>query len=62
MIKSGRPSRSVSLPLRRGLMLTLYHHPFCPHSRFVRLALGEMGDRTASGRGKGVGTGAGSSS
>jgi len=24
-------------------MLTLYHHPFCPHSRFVRLALGEHG-------------------
>ncbi|MGA9847618.1 MAG: glutathione S-transferase N-terminal domain-containing protein, partial [Roseiarcus sp.] len=24
-------------------MVTLYHHPFCPHSRFVRLILGEMG-------------------
>lgn len=24
-------------------MITLYHHPFCPHSRFVRLVLGEMG-------------------
>lgn len=23
-------------------MLTLIHHPFCPHSRFVRLALDEM--------------------
>jgi glutathione S-transferase len=23
-------------------MLTLYHHPFCPHSRFVRLALDEL--------------------
>src|SRR5262249_52673193 len=22
-------------------MPTLFHHPFCPHSRFVRLALGE---------------------
>ena len=22
-------------------MVKLYHHPFCPHSRFVRLALGE---------------------
>ena len=22
-------------------MLTLFHHPFCPHSRFVRLALAE---------------------
>jgi glutathione S-transferase len=24
-------------------MLTLFHHPFCPHSRFVRLALSELG-------------------
>ncbi len=24
-------------------MITLYHHPFCPHSRFIRLILGEMG-------------------
>src|SRR5712675_930114 len=24
-------------------MFTLFHHPFCPHSRFVRLALGEHG-------------------
>jgi glutathione S-transferase len=24
-------------------MATLFHHPFCPHSRFVRLALGEYG-------------------
>src|SRR5260370_37578150 len=24
-------------------MITLYHHPFCPHSRLVRLALGEFG-------------------
>jgi glutathione S-transferase len=24
-------------------MLTLFHQPFCPHSRFVRLALGEHG-------------------
>ena len=24
-------------------MLTLFHHNFCPHSRFVRLALGEHG-------------------
>jgi glutathione S-transferase len=24
-------------------MFTLYHHPFCPHSRFVRLILAEMG-------------------
>src|SRR6202044_3346496 len=24
-------------------MLTLFHHPICPHSRFVRLALEEYG-------------------
>jgi len=23
-------------------MITLFHHPFCPHSRFARLALGEF--------------------
>jgi glutathione S-transferase len=22
-------------------MLTIFHHPFCPHSRYIRLALGE---------------------
>src|SRR5712671_7174639 len=24
-------------------MLTLFHHPLCPHSRFVRVAAGEYG-------------------
>ena len=24
-------------------MVTLHHHAFCPHSRFIRLTLGEMG-------------------
>ena len=24
-------------------MATLHHHPFCPHSRFIRLVAGEMG-------------------
>jgi glutathione S-transferase len=24
-------------------MLILFHHPFCPHSRFIRIALGEYG-------------------
>jgi glutathione S-transferase len=24
-------------------MVTLFHHPFCPHSRFVRIVLGEYG-------------------
>src|SRR6202043_3516725 len=27
----------------KGYMFTLFHHPFCPHSRFVRLAIGEYG-------------------
>ena len=27
----------------KGLMFTLFHHPFCPHSRFIRLAIGELG-------------------
>jgi glutathione S-transferase len=36
-----RPRYPVQLSL--GLMITLYHHPFCPHSRFIRLVLGEMG-------------------
>src|SRR5258705_6715203 len=27
-------------------MSTLFHHPFCPHSRFVRLALNEYGVAT----------------
>ncbi|MBR1123461.1 glutathione S-transferase family protein [Bradyrhizobium lablabi] len=24
-------------------MFTLFHHPFCPHSRFIRLVIGEYG-------------------
>ncbi len=24
-------------------MATLYHYPLCPHSRFIRLVLGEFG-------------------
>src|SRR3979411_648268 len=27
----------------KGFMFTLFHHPFCPHSRFIRLTLGEHG-------------------
>src|SRR5437773_10550859 len=27
-----------------GPMVTLFHHPFCPHSRFTRLVLGEYGE------------------
>src|SRR5262245_32050047 len=30
-------------PHLQVLMLTLFHHPFCPHSRFVRLAVAEHG-------------------
>jgi glutathione S-transferase len=26
-----------------GRAVTLFHHPFCPHSRFVRMVLGEYG-------------------
>jgi glutathione S-transferase len=26
-------------------MLTLFHHPFCPHSRFVRVVLNEYGEQ-----------------
>ena len=36
----------VPMPDARWLipgMLTLFHHPFCPHSRFVRLVLEELG-------------------
>ncbi len=29
--------------LQREAMATLFHHPLCPHSRFVRLVLGEFG-------------------
>jgi len=32
-----------SADVTRNLMLTLFHHPFCPHSRFVRIAAGEYG-------------------
>ena len=46
------PSAIAASPRR---MLTLFHHPFCPHSRFVRLALGEYGTDRAAGRGAGVG-------
>src|SRR6202051_614883 len=27
----------------KGCIFTLFHHPFCPHSRFIRLVLGEHG-------------------
>ena len=44
MMKSdGAAPFSVPACLSPGLMITLYHHPFCPHSRFIRLVLGEMG-------------------
>jgi glutathione S-transferase len=37
----GRPAMSESSPA--SAMLTLFHHPFCPHSRFARLVLNEYG-------------------
>src|SRR4029077_17704932 len=37
------PLAPGSLPTSRMAMATLHHHPICPHSRFVRLVLGEMG-------------------
>ena len=38
----GSDSRRVGTQ-PQGSMLTLFHHPFCPHSRFIRLALAEHG-------------------
>jgi glutathione S-transferase len=32
-----------SLSFKALSMVTLYHHPLCPHSRFARLVLGEFG-------------------
>ena len=41
--RSGAPSAPDISRSPSGLdMVTLYYHPFCPHSRFVRLALAEM--------------------
>jgi glutathione S-transferase len=37
-----RPSHR-SMQEQQTSTLTLFQHPFCPHSRFVRLALGEYG-------------------
>src|ERR1700741_1111231 len=34
-------------------MYTLFHHPFCPHSRFIRLVLGEYGLDLRLGGGRG---------
>ena len=47
-----------SVAVRRGrisAMITLFHHPFCPHSRFVRLVLGEFGLDVEVRRGARVG-------
>ena len=40
-------------------MLTLFHHPFCPHSRFIRLAVAEHGVEHAARGGTAVGAAAG---
>ena len=37
----GRAPAPPFRPVQSHLMVTLFHHAFCPHSRFVRLALGE---------------------
>jgi glutathione S-transferase len=37
------PVRDTCANRRANRMMTLFHHPMCPHSRFVRLALGEYG-------------------
>src|ERR1700730_1292860 len=51
--RSSRPSpkaegarllcRDVCDSQTKAVMFTLFHHPFCPHSRFIRLVLGEYG-------------------
>ena len=52
----GREPRTASRPARAvvaspGSMTELYHHPLCPHSRFVRLVLGEFGIEPTLDRG-----------
>ena len=37
------PSRESGAAASEAPALTLFHHPFCPHSRFVRTVLGEYG-------------------
>src|SRR5260370_40475209 len=37
------PSRDDGAAAPEAPALTLFHHPFCPHSRFVRTVLGEYG-------------------
>jgi glutathione S-transferase len=38
-------------------MPSLYHHPLCPHSRYIRLIMGELGMEAESHRGAGAGSG-----
>src|SRR5215211_371241 len=37
------PSRNTGVESLETIMVMLLHHPFCPHSRFVRIALAEYG-------------------
>ena len=37
------PAVRAASPRTCDAMLTLFHHPLCPHSRYVRLILGEYG-------------------
>jgi glutathione S-transferase len=40
---SAAPGGDARISIRGVVMITLYHHPFCPHSRSVRLVFAEMG-------------------
>jgi len=42
-MKAAAALLSPGSPYLRASMAILHHYPFCPHSRFVRLALGEAG-------------------
>jgi glutathione S-transferase len=41
--ESSRMTDSELSTASRHDAVTLFHHPFCPHSRFIRLALDELG-------------------
>jgi glutathione S-transferase len=42
-VTNPNPSRDPGATVAEAPALTLFHHPFCPHSRFVRTVLGEYG-------------------
>ena len=43
MIETHSPTEADTIVAPDAAALMLFHHPFCPHSRFVRLLLGEVG-------------------